>query len=834
MSVHKTVCNGKATIDVTVNNYGGSTAMGTLKAYVDGNAGDGVAIEVDPYHPTTFTVEAPAGPGEHTVKVVLTYPGGSDSMSKTATLLKDSDCDYLSDREEYEYGTDPLNKDTDGDGIIDSRDMNPVGDYRITIYILRARALDDVDSSITGHNPADMSLDVTVNGQTKTLRLTDNQDDLERKIPAGADPLFNLEDYAIAKATFDVPDDRVFVPITFHLYDRDNDDGTKRTEMDVSPGPDTVARIMYNLKTGTWSGDDYPGDAEKYFGYGHLSGCGDGSCGVSSHDPDKDLKVYVKYESILQKKGIDGRILKVYSPANVSEVRLKSGKDTMIIRKPESVHVAEVLLSNGSVVNVTLVNTYNARIFDLKPIKPPVNPDVPLARKNLSSVEVIATTPEEPLKGEVEIIPLEGGLIDPGLGDVVTYSSQEEHDGEIWFVIVPDDSDGIPFWREVELNKELEANGFSERFDPGDGYMIRSYYPELAESLNEMDELGDYDGDGVPNAVEVLIGKDPAKRDILGIQLNVSVEWKMSDEDKEKLVYSIRKASDFIYDYTDGYAMITRITVWDDKRNWDKADVRVHDTTWVIPQTGFEIFYQGWPKSAIGGYWTGGNVMMPERYQGGPGNGGSIGDVSWGRTLGHELGHYVFWLGDEYMDWHGHSYQLWYYGTLEAAATDSTIIAGGVLSALDLTYYAYKIQFGDFMNIHSVMNKQWKWSELSTPRDYEKFKKDASELWDKTDIVWKLLGYNSPDDMLTDQWGNVTKNSTTDYGIWHCSAWEAVYSFITDHNTPTWIVNKFNNPKTPPRRQRIVISASLAIDKWFKPKTGPYTGVGYFMEVTWE
>lgn len=136
-------------------------------------------------------------------------------------------------------------------------------------------------------------------------------------------------------------------------------------------------------------------------------------------------------------------------------------------------------------------------------------------------------------------------------------------------------------------------------------------------------------------------------------------------------------------------------------RNWDEADVRVHDTTWVIPQTPFETLYPGWQKSTVGGYWIGGSVMMPEKYQGGLGNSGSIGDVSWGRTLGHELGHYVFWLGDEYEDWKHNTY-LWGYMTCD-----------------DFACYPNWELYN--MAPHSVMKHEWNWSELSTPRDYERF-----------------------------------------------------------------------------------------------------------------
>ena len=813
MSVRHTVCNGTATVDVTLENYGGTSTMGTLKVYADGREGEGTTVELDPYYPETFTLTVPAGPGDHTFKAVLTYPGGSDSMSEAATLLKDSDCDGLGDREEYEYGTNPFNRDTDGDGVADSLDMNPVGNYMVTVYILRAKALDDVDGSLTGHNPADMSLDVTVDGKEKTLLLTDNRDDREKKILPAFNPLVNIENYAIAKATFDVPDGKAIIPITFHLYDRDNDDGTKRTEMDVSPGPGSVATIYYDLRTGRWWGDDYPGDESHYFGYGHLSGCGDGSCGITAHEPDKDLKVYSKYEGILRKNGISGEVLRLYHVENSTQVQWRSGGGLTLVKNPRKVLIAEVLLGNGSLINVTLVNTYSAKVLRLRQIKLPAKPDAPLSGANLTNAGVEMNASAITDSGEVKLP-----------AKVVAYSSEDEHDGEIWFVIVPNDPDGIPFWREVELNRELEKQGSPYRFDPSDGFGIDD--PDLYEDLIQMDELGDYDGDGVPNAVEQLIGKDPAERDILGIQLNVSVEWPMSEEDEKNLAYSIRKASDFIYDYTDGYAMITKVRIWDNKRNWEKADVRVHDTYWIIPQTPFETLYSGWQKSTVGGYWMKRSpdvkdnekslifIMMPEKYQGMPGNGGSIGDVSWGRTLGHELGHYVFWLGDEYMDWHGHIYPSWYSGILSAIPSPI------------LRYYAYKILSDDFMSIHSVMNKQWKWSELSTPKDYEKFKKDADELWDKTSIIWKLQGYNSPKDMLTDQWaGDMSR--LKDMQTWNRSAWGALYTILTGSNEPSWL------SKIDSMRNRPLLHIDLKIDKNFKPKTGPYTGVGYYMEVRW-
>jgi len=572
-----------------------------------------------------------------------------------------------------------------------------------------------------------------------------------------------------------------------------------------SLGKGTVATIYYNLKTGTWSGDDYPGDEEKYFGYGHLSGCGNGSCNVGPRDPDKDLKVYVKYEGILEKAGIRGEIIGMKTIEGVSDVTVKDGTTTFSVEKPKSLKVAQVRLENGTVINVTLVNTYGAKLTS------PGN-DVVAMTNSPSSAEVLSNeigSDAVTFKGDVKAV-TPSGEVPLNSNLVVTYSSADAPDGEIWFLITTNDPDLIPFYREIELNRELETNGFTTRFDPTD--------------KNNADLNGDYDGDGVPNTVEVLIGKDPAKRDILGIELNISVEWKMSEEDKKNLIYSIRKASDFICDYTDGYAMITKVNIWDGKRNWDMADVRVHYTHPLLPQTPAQVFYDGWPQAIVGGYWMKRSknvtlkekgyihIMMSKEFEmfSYPGGTASIGSVRWGRTLAHELGHYVFWLGDEYEDWKHNTY-LWGYMTCD-----------------DFACYPNWELYN--MAPHSVMKDDWSWSELSTPKDYERFHEYLTHKYGD----WKPY--------TTNQWGNTTDtNKNGDYdvdsGRWHSSAWQTVYRILTSKNLEVrgWV--PIDNKGTF-RSQSFTLSNALEISfdvtEDFNPKTGPYTGVGYFMEVVWE
>lgn len=53
-------------------------------------------------------------------------PDSSYYLIDEAHLTKDTDRDRLYDIEEIEFGTDPRNRDTDGDGISDSEDINPL------------------------------------------------------------------------------------------------------------------------------------------------------------------------------------------------------------------------------------------------------------------------------------------------------------------------------------------------------------------------------------------------------------------------------------------------------------------------------------------------------------------------------------------------------------------------------------------------------------------------------------------------------------------------------------------------------------------------------------
>lgn len=215
------------------------------------------------------------------------------------------------------------------------------------------------------------------------------------------------------------------------------------------------------------------------------------------------------------------------------------------------------------------------------------------------------------------------------------------------------------------------------------------------------------------------------------------------------------------------------------------------------------------------------HIMMSEKFWGGD-FWGSIGEEDWGEMLGHELGHYVFWLEDEYKDWHGHKYGEWYPAVL-------TEFVGPEAPEI------YLILTGKMLSLHTVMNKQWKWSELSTPRDYEMFRNWTHQLWLKYPNAWINMGYTTEADMLPDQWGD-----PNDPDRWHSSAWETLYKILTSENLKINACVPLEDPSKGVyacRPQNIIMSNGIQIDfvvdLGFVPKTGPYTGVGYLMEVVW-
>jgi hypothetical protein len=84
---------------------------------------------------TESSITRTFSPGNHTVRVRVIDDLGNAAVDEVVIVVKatpalnlsvDADNDGLSDEQERILGTDPLNPDSDGDGIIDSQDPNPL------------------------------------------------------------------------------------------------------------------------------------------------------------------------------------------------------------------------------------------------------------------------------------------------------------------------------------------------------------------------------------------------------------------------------------------------------------------------------------------------------------------------------------------------------------------------------------------------------------------------------------------------------------------------------------------------------------------------------------
>ena len=139
---------------------------------------------------------------------------------------------------------------------------------------------------------------------------------------------------------------------------------------------------------------------------------------------------------------------------------------------------------------------------------------------------------------------------------------------------------------------------------------------------------------------------------LLLFNLNVALEWDASRDTQylARIQYDLQRASEILYDWTNGQAALGALTLTGDRQGWDDAHVRVYASNRIRPnaaQGGISTEVVTDPLTSsityapgqvrIGAVWN--------RY------GDPTGDLDedWPRTLAHELSHYAFYLDDNYM-----------------------------------------------------------------------------------------------------------------------------------------------------------------------------------------
>ena len=156
--------------------------------------------------------------------------------------------------------------------LIETEDIDPLVDLEVTVTVKEIRALDKIDSTC---NP-DFYVRVFIN-------------DEEFESPVWKNQKYLKPDWS---ATCDVPDNKTEVNIKIQLWDWNTGldklcDISKNDP--VEPNSYDI-KLLYNLRSGHWYGDDYISHMPIFFdpsGYGRLNGCDDNS--IYERDMDCEM-----------------------------------------------------------------------------------------------------------------------------------------------------------------------------------------------------------------------------------------------------------------------------------------------------------------------------------------------------------------------------------------------------------------------------------------------------------------------------------------------------------------------------------------------------------------
>jgi hypothetical protein len=142
--------------------------------------------------------------------------------------------------------------------------------------------------------------------------------------------------------------------------------------------------------------------------------------------------------------------------------------------------------------------------------------------------------------------------------------------------------------------------------------------------------------------------------------LDVSLEWDARADNRflTQLDFDLRRASEFLYDWTNGQAALGRVRVYHDKERWNDAHIRVYATNRMRPnanQGGIAtqvitdpVSLQATDPVSPALTYAPGQVRMGAAWNRYGEAGGNLGQ-DWPRALAHELGHFALFLDDNYL-----------------------------------------------------------------------------------------------------------------------------------------------------------------------------------------
>jgi hypothetical protein len=134
--------------------------------------------------------------------------------------------------------------------------------------------------------------------------------------------------------------------------------------------------------------------------------------------------------------------------------------------------------------------------------------------------------------------------------------------------------------------------------------------------------------------------------------LDISLEWDARGDERflAQLRFNLQRASELLFDWTDGQVALGQVTIFHDAANWDDAHVRIYATNRLRPNAnqGGVVTQALTDPLVTATTYTPGQVHMGviwNRY------GEAYGDLGedWPRAFAHELGHFLLFLDDNYL-----------------------------------------------------------------------------------------------------------------------------------------------------------------------------------------
>lgn len=165
---------------------------------------------------------------------------------------------------------------------------------------------------------------------------------------------------------------------------------------------------------------------------------------------------------------------------------------------------------------------------------------------------------------------------------------------------------------------------------------------------------------------------------LLVFDLDVSLEWDASNNQQylEQLTDDLQSVAAALYDWTDGQVTLGTINVYQNRENWNDADVRIYASNRLRPnadqggivteQVAETVLVEGTTTRVT---YNPGQIRMGYTWNRYGNAEGTIGE-DWPRALAHEIGHYALYLNDNYIALDSSTGAITYNTTCQGAMFD--------------------------------------------------------------------------------------------------------------------------------------------------------------------